>query len=84
MCDAEGVSDKPIQVEHVGEICIIVGQHEVLDNVDEACGEHAVTMCEVGVEDILRDVQLAHDNVEPALVMFLHAGSNGGNDCSKT
>jgi len=83
--DAEGVSDQPVQVERVGVIrvvvvvvVVVVGRHKALDDVDEVREEHAVAVREVGVEDVLRDVQLAHDDVAPELVAFLHAGGDGG------
>ncbi len=77
--NVEGVSGEPIQVDHhIGLIHVIVGQCEALDNVDEVCEEHTVAVCKVGMKDVLWDIQLVHDNVEPLLVTFLHAGGDGG------
>lgn len=76
--DAEGVSDQAVQVEVECEGGV-VRRREAFDDVDEVREEHAVAVREVSVQDVLWDVQLAHDDVlEPALVAVLHARGDGG------
>ena len=74
--DAKGVSDQPVQVERVVVravlVVIIVGRwSQAFDDVDEIGEEHAVAVLEVRLQDVLRDIQLAHDEVEPALVALM-------------
>ena len=68
------VAYQPIQVE--GVIYITVGRYQAFDDMDEVGEEYAVAVGEVGLESIFRDVQLAHDNIEPVLVALLRASGN--------
>lgn len=73
--DTKRVAYQPIQVE--GVVYIAVGRWcQAFDDMDEVGEEYAVAVGEVGLESVLRDVQLAHDNIGPVLVALLRAGGN--------
>ena len=72
--NTECVAYQRIQVE--GIVYIMVGRCQAFDDIYEVGEEYAVAVGEVGLESILRDVQLAHDNMEPVLVALLHASGN--------
>lgn len=74
--NTESVSDQPIQTE--GVIGIVVGMGQTFNNVDEVGEIDAVTVGKVKVESVLGNVQLAHDNVGPELIVLLDGSRNSG------